>query len=189
MAKQSSAQPIHDPRMLRAIAHPVRSRILSEITAQGSMRAADIARELDIPANQASFHLRALAKYGLVEEDPGAARDRRDRVWRPVAPAGFVVALRELEKQPGGKAATAVFRRNARDWAHVIVDAVYSAGQERDVHTSLTDTSLRLTKDEATAFARELDAVADRWRDRNRGRDPKRRTYVYLGVVAPHPNP
>jgi predicted ArsR family transcriptional regulator len=175
--------------MLRAIAHPVRNRILNEITAQGSLRAADIARELDIPANQASFHLRQLAKYGLIEEDRDAARDRRDRVWRPVSPAGFTVELRNLEKQPGGKAATAVFRRNARDWAHLVVDSVYSAERDRDTHTTLTDMSLRLTKEEAAAFARELDEVADRWQQRTRGRDPKRRTYIYLGIVAPHPAP
>ena len=71
---------IHDPQVLRAISHPVRNRILDELGAQGSLRAADIARVLDIPANQASFHLRQLAKYGLVEEDPEAARDKRDRV-------------------------------------------------------------------------------------------------------------
>ena len=74
-----------DPRILRAIAHPARSRILSELYAGGSLRAADVARTLDIPANQASFHLRQLAKYGLVEEAPDEARDRRDRVWRLVA--------------------------------------------------------------------------------------------------------
>ena len=49
---------------------------------RGPLRAADVARELGIPANQASFHLRQLAKYGLVEEAPEEARDRRDRVWR-----------------------------------------------------------------------------------------------------------
>ena len=79
------------------------------------MRAADLARELDIPANQASFHLRQLAKYGLVEEDPDAARDKRDRVWRPTSEHGLMVNLDELEKQPGGKAASAVFRAERRE--------------------------------------------------------------------------
>ena len=55
-------QPLSDPRVLRAIAHPVRTRILDELYASGPARAADIARGMDIPANQASFHLRQLAK-------------------------------------------------------------------------------------------------------------------------------
>ena len=74
----------HDPRVLRAIAHPVRVRILHELNATGPSRAADLAADLDIPANQASFHLRQLAKYGLVVEAPEEARDRRDRVWKAI---------------------------------------------------------------------------------------------------------
>jgi predicted ArsR family transcriptional regulator len=73
-----------DPRILRAIAHPHRNRILSELYAAGPLRAADIARRIDIPANRASFHLRQLAKYHLVEEAPELARDRRERWWRLV---------------------------------------------------------------------------------------------------------
>src|SRR5690606_23978941 len=46
-------------------------------------RAADLARELDLPANKLSFHLRSLADAGLIVEDPSLARDRRDRVWVP----------------------------------------------------------------------------------------------------------
>src|SRR3954454_23651524 len=87
---------LHDPRVLRAIAHPVRSRILTELEAHGSLRAADVAPLLAIPANQASFHLRQLAKFGLVEEDAAAARDKRDRVWRPTAARGFNVSLGQI---------------------------------------------------------------------------------------------
>ena len=73
----------HDPRVLRAIAHPVRVRILHELNAAGPSRAADLAADLDIPANQASFHLRQLAKYGLVEEAGGGKG--RERPWRATA--------------------------------------------------------------------------------------------------------
>ena len=112
-------KPLHDPQVLRAIAHPVRNRILTELDARGSLRAADLARELDIPANQASFHLRQLAKYGLVEEDPAAARDKRDRVWRATEEGGFDVSLSEMEKQPGGKAASrGLPRRTKAAWGH-----------------------------------------------------------------------
>src|SRR3990170_1604466 len=94
-------QPVIDPRVLRALAHPVRGRILDEIEATGPVRAADVARELGIPANQASFHLRQLAKYGLVEEAPEEARDKRDRVWRATAAHGFTVNLGQLRDAPG----------------------------------------------------------------------------------------
>ena len=181
MPYHSQGQPVHDPKILRAIAHPVRNRILTELTASGSMRAADLARELDIPANQASFHLRQLAKYGLVEEDPEAARDKRDRVWRPTSEHGLTVKLDELEQQPGGKAASAVFRRNAAGWGHAVVDAAY-ADRERDPDTlrTVNESAIRLTQEEAGQLAEELDAVARGVDEAHPG--PRRRA-SYLPVV------
>lgn len=50
---------------LRALAHPVRLRILSLLTG-ASMSAAELARELDITQANASYHLRQLAAAGQV---------------------------------------------------------------------------------------------------------------------------
>ena len=124
---------LHDPRVLRAIAHPVRSRILTELDANGPLRAADVARLLGIPANQASFHLRSLARFGLVQEDPTAARDKRDRVWRATEAAGFDVSIQEIEKTPGGKAASTVFRRTKAAWTHQLVEEAYALSLPREV--------------------------------------------------------
>lgn len=186
-------QPVHDPRMLRAIAHPVRNRVLHELSAGGSLRAADIARELGIPANQASFHLRQLAKYGLVEEDPAAARDKRDRVWKLASEEGWTANLGELESAPGGSAAVRVFRRTAAAWGHAVVDAAYAAPQgteeEKGTVRTVTEEAVRLTKDEAQELTRDLEAVVARWAEKTRGRDgADRRTYLLFSVLQPHPD-
>jgi DNA-binding transcriptional ArsR family regulator len=188
MAYESAGRPIHDPKILRAIAHPVRNRILTELTASGPMRAADIARELDVPANQASFHLRQLAKYGLVEEDPEAARDRRDRVWRTTSEDGVLLRLDALEKEPGGKAAATVFRHNAASWGRAVVDAAYAERREPDSFRTVNETALRLTTEEAHHLAKELDEVVAGWARRTRGRDPGRRTYLLFSVLQPYPD-
>ena len=52
---------------LRAIAHPVRLRMLSVLTGT-AMSAADLARTLDISHANASYHLRQLADAGEVVE-------------------------------------------------------------------------------------------------------------------------
>src|SRR3978361_62761 len=101
MSDPTKPERVHDPRVLRAIAHPVRNRILDELGATGPMRAADIAQALGIPANQASFHLRQLAKYGLVVEAPEEARDGRDRVWKVVSESGIQLELSGMDKDPG----------------------------------------------------------------------------------------
>jgi DNA-binding transcriptional ArsR family regulator len=180
---------LHDPRVLRAIAHPVRSRILTELDAHGSLRAADVAQLLGIPANQASFHFRELAKFGLVEEDPTAARDKRDRVWRQTEAAGYDVSISEIEKVPGGKAASAVFRRTKEAWAHRLVSVAYGEDRDPGIHTAVTEQALRLTKQEARALTEELVDLVDGWRQRTQaGHDDERRTYHVLQIVQPFPD-
>jgi DNA-binding transcriptional ArsR family regulator len=179
----------HDPRILRAIAHPARSRILHELEAAGPLRAADVARLLEIPANQASFHLRQLAKYGLVEPAPEEANDRRDRVWRLVDESRVRLDLKDIRASPGGAAAVKVWQRSAGAWAHEIVDNAYALDETRGTCRAITEQPIRLTRDEAKELADELDGVLDRWASKQRGAalDDGRATYLFFSILQPHP--
>jgi DNA-binding transcriptional ArsR family regulator len=174
-----------DVRMLRGIAHPMRNRILEEMGAGGAMRAADVAERLGIPANQASFHLRQLAKYGLVEEAPELARDGRDRVWRLVHESGMSVNLDDLARQEGGRAAVAVFRKQWSADAHAAIDrADQHDGRAADTMVAVSVHALRLTKDEAKELAGEINDLVDGWR--MKGQDSSEgRTYEVLWVLQP----
>jgi predicted ArsR family transcriptional regulator len=176
-----------DPRVLRAIAHPTRGRILDELGATGPMRAADVGEALGIPANQASFHLRQLAKYGVIVPAPEAARDRRDRVYKLPDQRGFRLDVQDISKQPGGKAAVTVFQHNKAAWAHRLVDEVFSFKQNKETFTAIVDQSMKLTKDEAAEFMGEVDEVLATWADKTRGRSKERRTYVFYSMVQPYP--
>ncbi len=175
---------VSDPRMLRGIAHPVRGRILDEIEAGGPMRAADVAKRIDIPANQASFHLRQLAKYGLVEEAPELARDGRDRVWRSRYEGGLSVNLGELAEQPGGKAAVAVFRKSWLAEAHGMIDRADQPERLKDAMVAVSQTALRLTKADAKKFTEDLNELVERWRVKGQSRATAR-TYDVLWVLEP----
>src|SRR5215475_7725199 len=120
-----------DPRVLRAVAHPTRARIIDELDAAGPMRAADVGEALGIPANQATFHLRQLAKYGVIVPAPEAARDKRDRVWKLPHDRGFRLDVQEIVAKPGGKAAVSVFRQNKAAWAQRLVDEVFTFHRKR----------------------------------------------------------
>lgn len=188
MAATEGRQP-HDPTVLRAIAHPTRNRILGELGASGPLRAADIARELGIPANRASFHLRQLAKYGLIEEDASAARDKRDRVWRLSGSADLDVNLGAIEAEPGGRAVSKVFRRSAQSWGHHIVDCALSDERPADTYRSTSENALKLTKDEARELGVALQAVIEEWSARTRAEPaPERRTYLLYSVLQPYPD-
>jgi predicted ArsR family transcriptional regulator len=183
---------ITDPRVLRAIAHPLRTDIFMELYSRGSARAVDLAAVLDVPANQVSFHLRTLAKYGLIEEAPEEARDRRDRVWRP-ANEGLWIS-EEIEDQPGGPEAMRAWRTHAAGWVHEMIDAFYAkrdAGDEGTVRVA-DDIPMQLTKDEAKQAATEVLEVLNRWSDHGRervraGDDKDRRLYLALLTLQPYP--
>jgi DNA-binding transcriptional ArsR family regulator len=182
---------ISDPRTLRAIAHPVRNRVLGEVYAAGHLRATDVAERLGIPANQASFHLRQLAKYGLVEPAPELARDGRDRVWKPATDGSVSLEIEDMEKGPGGKAAVSVWRRQALAAARAAVERAYASRKDPDTHVMISDDWLRLTKVEAKQFADDLLALQERWAERTRSTPPRRgerRTYHLMQILQPAPD-
>jgi DNA-binding transcriptional ArsR family regulator len=73
---------ITDPHALRALAHPLRLRLLEELAIAGPLTATELADRVgESPAN-CSWHLRQLARFGYIEEAPGGTG--RQRPWRGV---------------------------------------------------------------------------------------------------------
>lgn len=66
--------------LLRLLAQPVRRRI-NELLRQGPASATTLARALGESTGLTSYHLREMARFGLVEEVPELARGR-ERWWR-----------------------------------------------------------------------------------------------------------
>jgi DNA-binding transcriptional ArsR family regulator len=72
---------LSDPRAIRALAHPARLAILEALTAGEELTATELATVTGLSPSATSYHLKALAKWGIVE--PGQARaDGRDRPWK-----------------------------------------------------------------------------------------------------------
>ncbi|MHA7135205.1 helix-turn-helix domain-containing protein [Oerskovia turbata] len=177
---------VQDPAALRAIAHPVRQRILSELAALGHARAADLAQAIDEPANSVSFHLRVLAKAGMIAEAPEHARDRRERVWANVAERYLV--------DPGEPEVVREIVRPALVWAErLFVEANENAGAGQD-DRMLAINALVLTPQQATEMSQEIADLFERWSNRaltetRNAPDPARRSYQALAVLAPHDGP
>jgi hypothetical protein len=72
-----------DPRALRGIAHPLRLALVGLLRREGPLTATQAAELLEVSDALCSFHLRQLAKYGLVEEAGGGRG--RERPWRATA--------------------------------------------------------------------------------------------------------
>jgi DNA-binding transcriptional ArsR family regulator len=73
---------VTDPRAMRALAHPARIAILQRLVIDGPATATECAETAMLSPSACSYHLRALARHGFVEEDADSAADGRHRPWR-----------------------------------------------------------------------------------------------------------
>jgi DNA-binding transcriptional ArsR family regulator len=78
-----SVKRLTDPKALRALAHPIRLRLVGLLRVLGQLTATQASELLGESSASCSFHLRQLAKYGLVEEAGGG--QGRERPWRATA--------------------------------------------------------------------------------------------------------
>lgn len=70
-----------DPEGLKAYAHPLRMAILRYLQNHGAATSTSLAEHLSQSTGQTSYHLRQLAKHGLIEDVPGRGTGR-ERWWR-----------------------------------------------------------------------------------------------------------
>lgn len=172
--------------MLKAMAHPIRRRILRLLPRRTFVRAADVAAELGEPANKVSFHLRVLADAGLIVEAPEQARDRRDRVWTHTKRAltiggpGQPVADEHL-----GNAVIAGLVEEHQDLVRRLLawSPEYVAGRTTEIHGTFIQRTLRLTPAEFEKLLVALQEVMQAADDAHDPADPDSRSWE-LDIVA-----
>lgn len=158
---------------MRALAHPVRMRLLEELTLRGPLTATECAARVGESPSSCSFHLRMLAKYGFVAEAGGGSG--RQRPWRVVRIGNRWQT--GPDALPSDRAAADVLSNQVRRRdaellaAHLdTADALPPEWQEAVVHDSFGGW---LTAAELTAIG---DALVELWRPYlERLRDPAAR--------------
>jgi DNA-binding transcriptional ArsR family regulator len=183
----ASTMKVDSPEAMRALAHPLRVRILYQLELDRHGRAADLARTLGEPANSISFHLRTLAKAGLIVEAPELARDKRDRVWRNAA---------DNYELAGGTPGIESMKAGYADWFRRVLDAdeTPESADEPRRHVRIA-AHVPLTQEETTAMLAEMDDVVSRWAARaleayraDRS-DPSRTLYDVAVALGPSDTP
>lgn len=179
-----------DPDVLETLAHPVRLDLLTYLIADGPATASQCARAVgDTPSN-CSYHLRMLARPGLVE--PVASSDGRTRPWRATI-TGFAIEPDPDPATPGGRGAAAVMaasvasdQRHLRDYLEHR-DEVSPAWREADVYAGYT---LRITPAELQQLTAQLDGLIRPLIAALREDPPAGAELVTLGLSAfPHQEP
>jgi DNA-binding transcriptional ArsR family regulator len=157
---------IRDPRVMRALAHPARIAILQHLQIEGPATATECAEIAGLSPSACSYHLRALASHGLVEEDLSSAADGRHRPWQarvimfsfsdgPDQPTAVRAAGQMLKQSI--EAHIEDIREQYRD-RHDAYPAEWSAA------TGLTQDVVHITPEELPALRAELQELIGRYR-------------------------
>lgn len=177
-----------DGRMLRALAHPLRKRLLDLLQAGGPATATGLGRQLGESSGTASWHLRQLAEAGLVEEDTERG-NKRERWWRSVHESVWLRSA-DFVDDPDLAGLLNVYNQ-------IAVEQIYQA-QTRFVSelpqwmdrwkdkARIMDGWLSLSPDEAAALSADVDALLDRYRRPPRPNDD---TVVYQWAAFPRRTP
>lgn len=168
----SGFDPTQDIRLdrdsLRAIAHPLRVNLLSELRLHGPSTASQLARRLGESSGATSYHLRQLALHGFVTEDE-TRRAGRERWWRSVHRYTFLDLSGELgDPAAGGEYLRAVARNYSAlmlRFAEQVERVAQVYGPEWVPAYTLSDWTLRLTARQATELNGELFELLNRYRD------------------------
>jgi len=176
---------LRDPRAMRALAHPARLAILERLSTEGPATATECAAVTGQSPSACSYHLRALAKWGLVEETEGD--DRRERRWRVLGP--FVIGEHDGPRRADVAAAEhaltaeVLSRSTTRvlDW----MDASDAEPREWRTAALVSSRNLLMTAAELEAVIEQVDAMLAPYRASDRrGAEPADARLVHLHLSA-----
>ena len=152
-----------DPVSLRGIAHPLRIRILNALRADGPATATLLAQRLAQSTGATSYHLRQLAQYGFVLEEPARGAGR-ERWWK----AAHRSTLLEFDLDREAPTETETYLRAVASFYADRVDRWLSErtnlSDEWRGTSTISDWRLRLTPAEAQELHESIFALVGRYR-------------------------
>jgi DNA-binding transcriptional ArsR family regulator len=170
---------IRDSKVLAAMSHPLRRRLMDVLEVYGPSTASALAQRTDQAVGNISHHLKVLAASELVEEVPELARDRREHWWRR-AYSGLRWSAKNFKDDPVADAAESLnFERQAnlaRGW----MATRESYGDTWEGVSFANDTWAHLSPAELQELAEETIALFNRWSKRDVPDDGQQRETVFL---------
>lgn len=153
---------LRDPRALRAMAHPVRLRIMEELARVGQATATELSERLGESAANCSWHLRQLAQYGFIEEAGGGTG--RQRPWKVVVQSVSLAkpGQGDTELAYAGDAAAEVLLGRELEALRAWRDARHDAPEVWREASFLSQSWNWLTADELAAFRADYEALIER---------------------------
>jgi DNA-binding transcriptional ArsR family regulator len=180
---------VTDSRVLAAMSHPLRRRLMDVLKVHGPATASALAGRTGQAVANISHHVKVLSAAGLIVEAPELAKDRRERWWRLAAPELRWVTS-DFDDDPARQAVASAAASLHLDRQVSLVRAWYAVREERpawDGAAFSVDRWLHLSPGELTELEQEILAVLDRWEQRGLPGGGQAREPVFLfayGVPA-----
>ncbi|MFG2821182.1 ArsR/SmtB family transcription factor [Kitasatospora sp. NPDC048365] len=152
-----------DARSLRALAHPLRMRILEELRENGPATSAKLSDRLGESTGTISWHLRHLAEHGFIEDEPERGT-KRERWWRATRSRN-VLNTTDFDRDPQTRAALDVYLAELlRSQYQRVADSMATEWPEewRGAGTVSDWNKLRLTPAQLRSLIDELTDVIER---------------------------
>ena len=164
---------LRDPAVMRALAHPARPTLMQHLATEGPATATESAEIVGLSPSATSYHLRALAKVGLVEEAPGRG-DGRERRWQSK------VGPYQVDGGPDTDPEVRDARRELFDsfvtWEETRVRdymaRIDDEPQEWQDVSFMMESVLIMTADELAGLRRSVDELLEPYRKRKRVEPP-----------------
>jgi DNA-binding transcriptional ArsR family regulator len=173
-----------DAAALRVLAHPLRSRLLSQLRLHGPATATGLAEVLDTNTGATSYHLRKLESVGLVT-DTGTGEGKR-RVWR-ASTRGHEWTPSEFAGDEDAEASLAWLHRHYQ--SELAARADWWADAQRRWPARWRDTlgsgddGVTVTAEQARAMWDEVHEVVRRYREAGAGDPGALRLRVWTHVL------
>jgi DNA-binding transcriptional ArsR family regulator len=163
---------------MRALAHPTRLALLDHLHGAGEATATECSEFVGDSPSSCSYHLRALAKWGFVEE--GERRPGRERPWRPTAA--------RIEFPSDGLEATVLRDELVARQQQRVRDALRREHELPPAWRRAAETSsatLELTTRELEELGERFESLLDEFRGRDRRRGSRRVVVSFAAVAEP----
>ena len=190
MARRKEFVTLEDPRALRALAHPARQRLITELFSGRVLTATEAAEIVGLTPSAVSHHLRVLEKWGLARR-AAATGDARERPWEGTARR---LQLRSRAGVGSQAAMQSVLASIHEDFAKDVNAFVANIDDEpwRNTYQGLSRGELWLTRQEARRLGKDLEALIEPLdKGRSASRHPKgaRRAAMTWSLVPTEPPP
>jgi DNA-binding transcriptional ArsR family regulator len=183
--ERTAQRVVDDIEALRAFVHPLRLRLLSLLRVDGPATASELARRIGESSGSTSYHLRQLARFGFVEDDP-AQTSKRERLWKAAHRSTRVPAETFVGDPERWDVVNRLAHQQVEQWlraANAFLADPQSWSPDWIEAATTDDARLRITPERQRALNTEIENLITRYQEESRGQPGTEIVTLFYGAV------